>query len=1051
MYKLSWLSATETYELNQTRDRGKLGIDPGSPEWFTWLEQVSSFAFSGKNGHYTARKEARQRGDRYWYAYLATGEHLAKKYLGKTGDLSLARMEQIADMLSVAQAVRVQPQKEKLFQSAQSGFQTPPHVFQAAAPDGEVETAKPPLFVQRRSPLHPLLATKLHVPHPRQHLVLRPHLISRLAQGMERTLTLVSAPAGFGKTTLLAQWLAVSGMPAAWLSLEAEDNDPARFISYLIAALQTLDVQIGTTALAMLRTAQPPSPETVLATLISDLISRDTEDITLVLDDYHMITAESIQRGMTFLLEHLPPQLHLVLATRADPPLPLARMRAQGQLTEVRTADLRFGAAEASAFLQEVMQLDLQAADINTLERRTEGWIAGLQFAALSLQGRADVAEFLTAFRGTHRYVLDYLSEEVLARQSTVVQQFLLHTCLLERLSGALCDAVTEQEGSQAMLEDLERANLFLVPLDDERSWYRYHHLFAEALRSLLQQSQPSLLPALHRRASLWYQQHGMVIEAVHHALAASDIEHVADLIEQHGYPFALHGQLHTVLAWLKRLPDTLILTRPQLCILHAVVLLLSNQVEASIARLNDAERCLRDTAPTEATRTMLGHVAVTRGYVGLYFGDVEQHIECSRQAYDLLPQTEPDWMGVRLGMASAYIVSGEVTSAVEEQVADVVALTRTSADFAAFLGSVGLLGRLQVRQGRLRAAAATYERAMQVIPGWEGLQTVINSANCYFSMGDLLREWNELDAAEQYLAQGMDLSRGTLTVYAITVTLGYMSLARLQQARGNFQEALATLHTFEELAQQRHFIPRLVAQGAAVQAQVEIAYGNLAGAVRWADASDLSATDDDLPYPREGEYLALARVRIAQSRSDSATPDLQDVLHLLDRLLQDAEAKARMGSALEILVLQALAMEAQGNRTSALSTLERALILAEPEGYIRLFVDEGEPMRALLRLAHTRSRVPGYVATLLNAFGEQHISELPSTSARTSPLAEPLTEREREVLHLLLAGASNREIARRLIVSVNTVKRHVYNLSGKLGVQSRAQATARARSLNLL
>jgi len=399
--------------------------------------------------------------------------------------------------------------------------------------------------------------------------------------------------------------------------------------------------------------------------------------------------------------------------------------------------------------------------------------------------------------------------------------------------------------------------------------------------------------------------------------------------------------------------------------------------------------------------------------------------------------------------MASAYLVSGEVTSAVEQQVVEVVALTRTSRDFAAFLGSVSLLGRLQVRQGRLHAAAATYEQAMQVISGREGLRAVINSANSYFSLGDLLREWNQLDAAEQYLAQGMDLSRGTLTVYATTVMLGYTSLARLQQARGNFREALATLQAFKELAHQRHFIPRLLAQGAAVQAQVEIAYGNLAAAIRWADASGLSADDEKLSFPCEGEYLALARVRIAQGRDDPQSPFLQEVLLLLERLLLEAETKARLGSVLEILVLRTLALEAQRDRIGALSTLEQALIFAAPEGYIRIFVDEGEPMMALLRQAYTHSSVPGYVATLLRVFGEQYSPASPSATPHRGSLLEPLTERE--VLRLLLEGASNREIARRLVLSVNTVKRHVFNLCGKLGVQSRTQAIIRARVLNLL
>ncbi len=447
-YTLAWSSVTAAYELYETRNRGMLTTVPESPEWFAWLDRVSSFAFSGKSGHYTARKEAKQRGDRYWSAYLTTDEHLTKKYLGKTVDLTLARLEHIAGMLSV-----------------QSTAQFPPPVTLAAvSADNETDAVRHPVLAQQRHPLHPLLATKLHVPRPRTHLVPRSHLIERLQRGAERALTLVSAPAGFGKTTLLAQWFMESGMPVAWLSLEPEDNDPTRFLSYLIAALQTLDAQIGITALTMLHAPQPPSPETVLAVLTNDLVDCDAGDFAFVLDDYHVITGESIQRGMAYLVEHLPPQLHLILATRADPPLPLARLRAQGQLSEVRTAQLRFGAAEASAFLQAVMGLDLEASAIATLERRTEGWIAGLQLAALSLQGRTDVSAFLTAFTGTHRFVLDYLSEEVLVRQPAPVQTFLLHTCILERLSGPLCDAVTGHEGSQAMLEALDRANLFVVP-----------------------------------------------------------------------------------------------------------------------------------------------------------------------------------------------------------------------------------------------------------------------------------------------------------------------------------------------------------------------------------------------------------------------------------------------------------------------------------------------------------------------------------------------------------------------------------------------------------
>ncbi len=864
---------------------------------------------------------------------------------------------------------------------------------------------------------------------------------------MARSLTLVSAPAGFGKTTLLAQWLVESDMPVAWLSLGPEDNDPTRFLSYLIAALQTLHAQLGTTALEMLHTPRPVPSETVLAVLANDLVERGGSDFALVLDDYHVITAESIQRSMAFLLEHLPPQLHLVLATRADPPLPLARLRAQGQLCEIRTADLRFGAAEVSAFLQAVMGLDLEASAIATLEHRTEGWIVGLQLAALSLQGRVDASAFLAAFTGSHRYVLDYLSDEMLARQSSVVQSFLLRTSILDRLSEPLCDAVTGQEGSQAMLEALERANLFVVPLDDERGWYRYHHLFAQVLHSHLQQREPTLIPVLHRRASSWYEQHDLPAEAVQHALAAPDVELAARLIEPIAIRIIFQGQLYTLLGWLNAFPETLICARPFLCLYHAYALTVTNQLQAAEARLQDAEWSAQQM-PAEQGQTISGWVHYIRALIALLSGDIPQAVSLARQALELLPEVEAIARAGPLATTTrAYLVSGDVTPDSERKVAAAVELIRISDNRFALVSSICLLAGLHILQGRLRQAAATYTQAVQVVPQPEVLQTMFSSLFYYFGLGDLLREWNDLDASKRHLAQGMAQVKETLTVEPAAAMLGYTALARLEQARGDSLEAFATLDDLAHLAEQRHFLPHLLTQVAAVRAQLQLAQGNLAAAIRWADSSGLSTEDDDLCYPREGAYLALARVRIAQARDDPAAPFLQDVLHLLDRLLQDAEAKARLGSVLEILVLRALALEAQGERMSSFSTLERALVLAAPEGYIRLFVDEGAPMLALLHQAHAHTRVPGYVATLLEAFGEQQTQ----LSARPGPLAEPLTEREREVLRLLLEGASNREIARRLVLSVNTVKRHVYNLSSKLGVQSRAQAIIRAMILNLL
>jgi LuxR family maltose regulon positive regulatory protein len=898
----------------------------------------------------------------------------------------------------------------------------------------------------------PLLATKLYTPRPRTQPVSRPQLAERLQEGMEGALMLISAPAGFGKTTVLAQWLAQSGMPTAWLSLEPEDNEPVRFLSYLIAALQTLDPSIGVSALALLSSPQPAPAEIVLAQLANDLLSLEAAAFALVLDDYHVVTAEPIHRALLFLLEHLPPHMHLILATRADPPLHLARLRARGQLTEVRAADLRFTPDEAGRFLQQVMHLELAQEELALLQRRTEGWIAGLQLAGLSLRGRTDVSAFLSAFSGSHRFVLDYLSEEVLALQAPQVQSFLLQTCILERLYGPLCDAMTQEAGGQAMLDQLDQANLFLTSLDDQRHWYRYHHLFAEVLRGRLQQTQPDLISELHRRASLWYEHHGMVLEAVRHALAAPELEHVADLIEQYGFTFALRGQLYTMLDWFKRLPDALILTRPRLGSLHSLVLLLSNQVEASSARLDDIERGIEQAPSTEDARAVLGQLALIRGYIALYSGDVEGSITWCRQALDLLPETETGWRTSSfLGAARAYLVSGEATPAVEKHITAAVSLARTSGNLVTFLGSVSLLGRLHILQGRLGAAAHTYGQAMLVTPVQERLQTLVSSADYYFGMGDLLREWNRLDEAEQHLTQGMDLTGGSLTVDAEALSLGYTALTRLQQAQGNFQVAMATLSAFAELAEQRHFVPRLLAQAKAVGAEFELAHGNLAAAERWLMESGLSVDDGEPRFPSERAYLSLARVRIAQGRAKPAGTDLQDALHVLARLLRNAERDARGGSVIEILILQALALQAQQQQALALAVLQRVVALAEPEGYTRLFLDEGPPMLALLRLAQTQGLAPHYITSLLLASDERPPASTALPIPHSAMLVEQLTERELEVLQLIAAGASNEEIAEQLVISIGTVKRHVSNIFGKLTVSSRTQAVARAQAIGLL
>ncbi len=536
------------------------------------------------------------------------------------------------------------------------------------------------------------------------------------------------------------------------------------------------------------------------------------------------------------------------------------------------------------------------------------------------------------------------------------------------------------------------------------------------------------------------------------HALAIPDFELAARLIEPIALPVAFQGQISTVLGWLNSLPEALVRTRPFQCVYHAGLLVLTNQLQAAEARLQLAEQGVQQEVLASQAQLIMSWVLDIRRDIVLFSGDIPQALSLAHQALELLPQAEVILRaGALAATIRAYLVSGDVTPATEREVAAAMALVRTLDNLFAMVSSICLLARLRVLQGRLRQAAATYAQVVQTVPRPEVVQTAPSSLFYHCALGDLLREWNDLDATERHLAQGMALVNEPLTLEPFVALLGYTAQARLQQARGNTREVLASLDALDRLVQQRHFAPHWGNRGAAVRAQLELAQGNLAAAIRWADTSGLSAEDEDLRYPREGEYLALARVRIAQARDDPAGSFLQNALHLLERLLRDAEAKARMGSVLEILVLRALALEAQGNRTSALSTLERALVLAQPEGYIRLFVDEGAPMQVLLRHARMHSAVPGYVTTLLSAFGEQQTPTLPPPSPRPDSLLEPLTGREREVLRLLLEGASNREIARRLVLSVNTVKRHIYNLCGKLGVQSRTQAIIRTRDLNLL
>jgi LuxR family maltose regulon positive regulatory protein len=900
----------------------------------------------------------------------------------------------------------------------------------------------------------PLLETKLHVPRWRRNLVARPRLSERLSRGAESALTLVSAPAGFGKTTLLAEWLAVAaadGQSVAWLSLDQRDNDPALFWTYVVAALNTGAPGGGAGALSLLEPPRPPN-EAGLVTLLNDL-DAISNDVVLVLDDYHVIDARDVQDGVAFLLEHLPPQIHLVIASRTDPPLPLARLRGRGELAEIRAADLRFTPGEAAAYLNEVMGLALTAADVAALEGRTEGWIAALQLAALSMQGREDTAAFIDGFAGDDRYIVDFLAEEVLQRQPEHVQHFLLRTSILDRLSGSLCDAVTGQDGGKAKLTALERGNLFLVPLDDRRQWYRYHQLFADVLHARLLDEQPDDVPELHRRASGWLEQNGEQSEAIRHALAAGDFERAADLVELAIPAMRRSRQEAAVLGWLKLLPDEVVRVRPVLSVGFAGALLAGGEYEGVEARLRDAERWLDGATgiragsqaadmvvvDDEEFRRLPAEIELYRAAQALARGDGPETVRHARQALELSPADE------HLGRASAAALMGLAfwangdLEAGHSGYAECMAGLRRAGHIADTFGCAIALADIRRTQGHLGEAMRTYEQALQRA-SQQGGPVLRGTADMYVGMSEIHRERDDLPAATQQLLRSQDL--GEHNGLPQNRYRWRVAMARIREAEGDLDGALDLLNEAERLYV-GDFFPN-VRPVPALRARVRIARGELGEALGWARERGLSA-DDDLSYLRECEHITLARVLLARYTAERAERSVQEATRLLERLLRAADEGQRTGSVIEILVLQALARQARGDIPAALASLRRALTLAEPEGYARIFADEGPPMASLLRAAAKQGIAPSYVRRLLAA-----VNKTEDSTPASQGLIEPLSERELDVLRLLGTDLGGPEIARELVVSLNTVRTHTKNIYAKLGVNNRRAAVRRARELDL-
>ncbi|MFN8420661.1 MAG: LuxR C-terminal-related transcriptional regulator [Anaerolineae bacterium] len=895
-----------------------------------------------------------------------------------------------------------------------------------------------------------ILQTKLTPPPVRSDRVQRPRLTDRFNAVQQHPLTLVCAPAGYGKSSLLAEWFSAdAGKTSAysWLSLDEDDNDPIRFLTYMITAAAHASGIDASEILASLNAPQPPSIKAVIAALISTL-ETFPRPLALVLDDYHRISSSQIHEAMIYLLDHLPSRLRVVITSREDPPFPLARLRGRGHLLEIRADDLRFTLKEAEQFLWQMLGISLSSEQISKLETRTEGWIAGLQLAALAMKGRDNLDAFIAAFTGSHRFILDYLSQEVLSRQPESVRQFLLQTSILNRFCAPLCDALTGRNDGQSVLEQLEHGNLFLISLDDERYWYRYHHLFSDMLRRQLQHSNPDLVTELHRRAARWCEQNGWVAEALEHALQSRDTQQAARLVQQTIEEITFAGQAQTILRWLNSLSESVIKTYPRLCVYHATALMFTHQLAASEKWLQIAEHSVQMDAAIESAEAnaILGWVALLRSDIARVNGNLSSGVNWAQQALTLLPESEVLARGVAvMDAAHRYLVDGDVRTPIEELAEQAVSTVRGVGNLFATMISMTNLARLQVLQGRLRRAESTFAQAENLKPQRGHVGDLLNGAAYHIGLGNILRERNELAAANQHLPLGIELLQGVLSVDADVVTAGYIGLAKLRQAHGDIAGGLAMLEEFITMARTQQFYLPLLATGMAARVPLWLAQGNLSAVNQWVSESGLNAEDQELTYSQEAQYLVLAQALIAQGKAAQARG-------LLDRLGQDAEEKARLNSLIEVLILQALAWQQLGDSDQALTALSRALSLASPEGYVRTFVDHGGTMTLLLREASTRGISANYVAKLLAAVElETAAGASAEVEGRASGDYEALSERELEVLNLIADGASNREIAAALVVSLGTVKKHLNNIFLKLDAHSRTQAISTARKQNIL
>ena len=883
-----------------------------------------------------------------------------------------------------------------------------------------------------------ILTTKLFIPPAMPAVLPRPNLLERLDRGREVPLTLLSAPPGYGKTTLLSLWAVNHPGSIAWLTLDEGDNDPARFFQHLLASIQTIEPHIGSGLTLRIERGKPAKAESILAPVLNQLASWGL-DLSLVLDDYHILEVETIHSALTYLMEHAPPNLHLVIATRSDPPFPLALMRSRDQLVELRARELAFTAQETSNFLQNVVGLELSPADIATLTRRTEGWPAGLRMAAVSLMDHRDPAAFVRMFGAEDRHVVDYLVDEVLTRQPPEVNRFLLDSSILERICGPLCEALMDEPAGvdgQEMLERLEAANLFLVPLDDKRYWYRYHRLLADVLYERLRESEPERLLILHRRASDWYTRQAetseesiFISEAINHALRGEDPGQAAKLIESEAEATLMRSELTTFLGWTKDLPEQVLMSYPRLSALQAMARLITGRP------LEEITQSLERASQADAKGDHAGEIATVRAMLATFQGDGQATATLAEEALRLLPEESLFLRTIMIdSLGIAYLMLGDFPAAITalEQAAR---MGEQTGNVLAAAGAWCNVAGLHLTAGRFPRARELLERALELSTDPDG-QRLPAAGKALLGLAQVWREWNDIEAAERYTREGVALFENYGDVGMI---VGLTSLARLRIEAGEFDIARRQIAKAERIAFESDATDlddRLVHS---IKAFLAFAEGDDEAARQWIEDLRSATTGKPFYLLQELEQTMLARVLLGLNQP-------QEALEILVTVGDSAQKMGMVKRLVEILVLQALAYDALGAHVQALEVIETALQLGEAGGMVRTFIVEGERIGRLLHEAAQRGTTPEYVGRLLAAFPQAQPKR-----TKQEDLVEPLSERELEVLSLIAEGHTNAEIGSRLHLALSTVKWHTSNIYGKLSVKNRAQAVARARGLGLL